>query len=566
MITTDGVYRTIPFKVGTYSQAQLLEFIKLPTEKQADLKKLAAERKKTAVPLGPYPYKDRECGWSLAWFHDNDTVMRWTAAAGVFLDVGFYSTTGQREGFRVVITCRQEVWDLEEQKLVLTDEPWKRTLSPPVAQGIIRNEHKNWGPYNQGMSKYVSEKQAITAMATLGRGRRIKSPTKPQDQVDRAKKVENPTHLPRDLLAFRSGGVGPITAQDQLDKTVAAKKSHDMCGADDVPVPAEKKKRVHKRVVKRALDFHKNTPENDKKRQKKLNKAAKKAANIHRDEMKLLELQLEQKTQQLNQCKIKIREASGKEFQLNNSWLQVAKCADKVIQLISCSVTDPKHLRSMIVRLACHAGNPQSVIQLATKFRSLAIENQRALFIEENARFSKLVEEKVALQVALDNLQTGRTVKVALRLPKTKTKKKAVGTAVGTVGTKAVGTTGTTAVGTVGTKSVDTVGTKAVGTSVGTMERHANWPADFTPKPHYIRSRRSKTGFKGVSIDSKNRGSAYRVKSRNNTLLRTNDLHEACQCFAAYREEVEAEEKEKKDKANSSVLDDLSFTDKIGNS
>ena len=241
MITTDGVYRTIPFKVGTYSQAQLLEFIKLPTEKQADLKKLAAERKKTAVPLGPYPYKDRECGWSLAWFHDNDTVMRWTAAAGVFLDVGFYSTTGQRESFKVVITCRQEVWDLEEQKLVLTDEPWKRTLSPPVAQGIIRNEHKNWGPYNQGMSKYVSEKQAITAMATLGRGRRIKSPTKPQDQVDRAKKVENPTHLPRDLLAFRSGGVGPITAQDQLDKTVAAKKSHDMCGADDVPVPAEKK-------------------------------------------------------------------------------------------------------------------------------------------------------------------------------------------------------------------------------------------------------------------------------------------------------------------------------------
>ena len=269
--------------------------------------------------------------------------------------------------------------------------------------------------------------------------------------------------------------------------------------------------------------------------------------------MKLLELQLEQKTQQLNQCKIKITEASSKEFQLNNSWFQVAKCADKVIQLISCSVTDPKHLRSMIVRLACHAGNPQSVIQLATKFRSLAIENQRALFIEENARFSKLVEEKVALQVALDNLQTGRTVnprvKVALRLPKAKAKKKAVGT----VGTKVVDTVGTTDVG--------TVGTTAVSTSVGTMERHANWPADFTPKPHYIRSRRSKTGFKGVSIDSKNRGSAYRVKSRNNTLLRTNDLHEACQCFAAYREEVEAEEKEKKDKANSSVLDDLSFTD-----
>ena len=117
-----------------------------------------------------------------------------------------------------------------------------------------------------------------------------------------------------------------------------------------------------------------------------------------------------------------------------------------------------------------------------------------------------------------------------------------------------------TAVGTVGTKAVGTVGTTTVGT-VGTMERHANWPADFTPKPYYIRSRRSKTGFKGVSIDSEKRGSAYRVKSRNNTLLRTNDLHEACHCFAAYREEVEAEEKEKKDKANSSVLDDLSFTD-----
>ena len=133
---------------------------------------------------------------------------------------------------------------------------------------------------------------------------------------------------------------------------------------------------------------------------------------------------------------------------------------------------------------------------------------------------------------------------------------KTVDTDVGTVGTKAAGT-----VDTMDTQAVDTVGTTAVTTTVVTMERHTNWPADFTPKPHYIRSRRSKTGFKGVSIDSKNRGSAYRVKSQNNTLLRTNDLHEACQCFAAHREQVDAEEHAKKDKAISSVLDDLSFTD-----
>ena len=374
------------------------------------------------------------------------------------MDVGFYSTSGERESFKVVITCKQEVWDHEEKKLVLTDVPWKRTLSPPVAQGIIRNEHKNWEPYNARLKKYVSERQVAAAMTNLGRGHRIKSPTKPQDQVDRAKKVENPTHLPRDLVAFRTGGVGPITAQDQLDKAVAAKKSHDMCGADDVPVPAEKKKRVHKRVVKRALAFDKNVPENDKKRQKKRNKAAKKAAKMNRDETKLLELQLEQKIQQLNECKKKMREASSKEFELKDSWFQVANRADKVIQLISCSVTDPKHLRSMIVRLACYAGNPQSVIQLAAKFRYLAIENQRAVFVEENARFSKLVDEKVALQVALDKAnapppKTGSSrvtilpydkPEAVVRPPKTKTKvkKKSCGHSCGHSGYESCGHSG----------------------------------------------------------------------------------------------------------------------------
>ena len=152
------------------------------------------------------------------------------------------------------------------------------------------------------------------------------------------------------------------------------------------------------------------------------------------------------------------------EFQLKDSWFQVANRADAVIRLISCSVTDPKHLRSMIVRLACHAGNPQSVIQLAAKFRSLAIENQRAVFQEENARYSKLVDEKVALEMAKPApLKAGPTVRVVgfdksetvVHLPKAKAKAKQ----------KAVGTTGTKAVG---TKAVDTVGTKAVGTSVGT--------------------------------------------------------------------------------------------------
>ena len=137
--TTNGAYGTIKFKIGGYSHSKLLEFVALPVEKQEAMKKLAAERQKTAVPLGPYPYKDIECGWSLAWFHDNDTVLQWQATAGVYLDVGFYSNSGKREGFKVVITCRQEVWDSEEQKLVLTDESWNRTLTPPVAQGVIRN-------------------------------------------------------------------------------------------------------------------------------------------------------------------------------------------------------------------------------------------------------------------------------------------------------------------------------------------------------------------------------------------------------------------------------------------
>lgn len=121
--TTNGVYRTIKFKVGAYSTSKLLEFVQLPVERQETMKKLTEELQKTAVPLGPYPYKDKASGWSLAWFHDNDTVMQWQATAGVYLDVGFYSNSGKREGFKVVITCRQgqEVWDSEEQKLVLTD-------------------------------------------------------------------------------------------------------------------------------------------------------------------------------------------------------------------------------------------------------------------------------------------------------------------------------------------------------------------------------------------------------------------------------------------------------------
>ena len=116
--------------------------------------------------------------------------------------------------------------------------------------------------------------------------------------------------------------------------------------------------------------------------------------------------------------------------------------------------------------------------------------------------------------------------------------------------------------GSVVAKEAVTMGTKKSGAAVGTKktvteDRHENWPADFTPKPYYIRSAKSKTGFRGVHFvtdsGNKKRNCCYRVKLGNNTICRTNDLHEACEALHAEKQKLKQQKEEK------SVLDDLSY-------
>ena len=85
--------------------------------------------------------------------------------------------------------------------------------------------------------------------------------------------------------------------------------------------------------------------------------------------------------------------------------------------------------------------------------------------------------------------------------------------------------------------------------------RHASWAEDFNPLPHYITSRNSKTGFRGVSFAGR-KGYTYRVKVGNKTKHRTDDLHEACQVFYDLKQ---AERKQRKAEKKRSKLDDLTF-------
>ena len=114
-------------------------------------------------------------------------------------------------------------------------------------------------------------------------------------------------------------------------------------------------------------------------------------------------------------------------------------------------------------------------------------------------------------------------------------------------------------------KAGTVVGTKKAGTKVvGTKKaRHSSWPSNFTPKAYYKRSKNSTTGFRGVSIENdniKNRTSTYRVKIGNSTIVRTDDLHDACEAY--YEEDQKrkkVKEEEKANDKNRSKLDDLDF-------
>ena len=127
-------------------------------------------------------------------------------------------------------------------------------------------------------------------------------------------------------------------------------------------------------------------------------------------------------------------------------------------------------------------------------------------------------------------------------------------------GTKTADTSGTKSVNTkktvtLGAKSEDPLGTK----KTVTEDRHKSWPEDFTPQPHYYRSRNSSTGFKGVSFINRNetgRTAQYRVKVGNTTVHRTSDLHDACEVFYMQKKKLK---QNKKKKAPQSPLDDLKF-------
>ena len=477
-----GKKPTIPFLVAPSSHERLMAFCALPARRQKAIKKLSAERKKQSVPAGPYPYKDKVYGWVLAWFNDPRVKLGWITNGTPFLDVALFSTkTSARWGLKTSVSFRQEVWDKEDRKLVLGDGEWHKGLVPPVCVNIIRNEHKNWKLYNESMQQYEDKelkKTAANEIVTLSRGVRSR------------------------------GLVG--TAK--------------------------------KRVVKRKITFNKDAKDADgvkKKRSKsKKEQAAMKAAKIkrekQREQLELFNLEYGKAVSLLEKSRRTIREVSDlvHKMKSNDEWLLLKQDPQELLATVSTCVTDPVVLRSMISRLAAYA-TPLFLKQLAEQFRSKALVDVSKTFVEHNARFNELVKEKDTLMASKPaEVDDGKNVILCgldqndpafvLRVPITP---------VGTTDTKPVVTTGTKPVGTTGTKPVGTkpVGTKPVGTKRG-QDRHASWPDTFTPKPHYVRSRNSKTGFMGVSIDTR-RGSAYRVKVRNVTIYRGFDLHEACEVF-----------------------------------
>ena len=81
----------LPIEIGELPAGQT------PETAAKTLRKMIETEK---VPLGPYPYKSRSAGWTVLYFDQPDTDLRYTQVEGSTsrLDVGFFNSTTGKTG------------------------------------------------------------------------------------------------------------------------------------------------------------------------------------------------------------------------------------------------------------------------------------------------------------------------------------------------------------------------------------------------------------------------------------------------------------------------------------
>ena len=87
--------------------------------------------------------------------------------------------------------------------------------------------------------------------------------------------------------------------------------------------------------------------------------------------------------------------------------------------------------------------------------------------------------------------------------------------------------------------------------------KDAGGPNEEKPEPHWIRSRRALTGYKGVSKDNRSDTLRYRVKWMGSTHSRHETLSEACEEYYRLARNVGA--LPVTENADESVLDSLTY-------
>ena len=286
---------------------------------------------------------------------------------------------------------------------------------------------------------------------------------------------------------------------------------------------------------------------------KKAQKSQQEKEAEYAEQMEVYEMELAKARSLVDKALNRKRYAENmfQKFDSEEHWEVAAVKPQELFAYVIRAINEPKHLRQICGRLMGHVQVPKrDLLQLAKDYRTVARQGAESELEKCNTEFDSMMKKMV-------NVEENRPKRPSWATPPIVVKVQTLqdGSVVA-VGTKKTGAA-------VGTKKTGAaVGTKKTGAAVGTKktvteDRHENWPADFTPKPYYIRSAKSKTGFRGVHFvtdsGNKKRTCCYRVKVGNNTICRTNDLHEACEALHAEKQKLKQEKEEK------SVLDDLSY-------
>ena len=129
-------------------------------EREKHIEILSQQRKST-VPLGPYPYMQKGCGWVQLWFTGEDCKLEYTFQGWMQgLNVTVESTN---KSGKVTVYGRSEVFDAKQGAMVLQIAAWKKKLSTVQAKQLILNEKRDWEKYGASMIEVQKKWEAREA-------------------------------------------------------------------------------------------------------------------------------------------------------------------------------------------------------------------------------------------------------------------------------------------------------------------------------------------------------------------------------------------------------------------